>query len=60
MSNQRFDSVWDALEDTAEVAENMKLRSALMMALKRHIERNALSQAQAAQISASRSLASPT
>ena len=32
MSNQRFDSVWDALEDTAEVAENMKLRSALMMA----------------------------
>ena len=50
MSNQRFDSVWDALEDTAEVAENMKLRSVLMMALKRHIERNALSQAQAAQI----------
>ena len=50
MSNQRFDSIWDALEDTAEVAENMKLRSVLMMALKRHIERNALSQAQAAQI----------
>lgn len=33
MSNVTFASVWDAIEDTADEAENMKLRSALMMAL---------------------------
>jgi|GEM_PF-1503442 len=35
MNGQRFASVWDAIEDTPEEAENMKLRSALMMALKK-------------------------
>lgn len=50
MSNQRFDSVWDAIEDTPEEAENMKLRSALMSALKNHIIRAGLSQAQAAKL----------
>ncbi len=50
MSNQRFDSVWDAIEDTPEEAENMKLRSALMSALKNHITRTGLSQAQAAKL----------
>ncbi|MEY2873455.1 MAG: hypothetical protein RLZZ373_826, partial [Pseudomonadota bacterium] len=30
MSDQSFTSVWDAIEDTPEEAENMKLRSALM------------------------------
>jgi predicted XRE-type DNA-binding protein len=48
MSNQEFASVWDAIEDTPEAAENMKLRSALMMALKDHIVRAGLTQAQAA------------
>ena len=33
MSNETFASVWDAIEDTAAQAENMKLRSTLMMAL---------------------------
>jgi predicted XRE-type DNA-binding protein len=28
------ESVWDAIEDTPAEAENMKLRSALLMALK--------------------------
>jgi predicted XRE-type DNA-binding protein len=37
MSNERFDSVWDAIEDTPAQAENMRLRSSLMMALKEHI-----------------------
>ena len=37
MSNQRFVSVWDAIEDTPEAAENMKLRSILITALKNHI-----------------------
>lgn len=50
MSKQRFSSVWDAIEDTTEEAENMKLRSALMMALRNHIERANLSQAQAARL----------
>ena len=48
MSDQRFASVWDAIEDTPEEAENMKLRSVLMMALKNHITRAEMSQAQAA------------
>jgi len=50
MSNGRFDSVWDAIEDTRAQAENMKLRSALMMALKVEIERSGLSQSQAARV----------
>jgi predicted XRE-type DNA-binding protein len=50
MSNERFTSVWDAIEDTPEAAENMKLRSILMMALKEHIKRSGLSQSQAAQL----------
>jgi len=48
MSDQRFASVWDAIEDTQEDAENMKLRSMLMMALKNHIIRTGISQAEAA------------
>lgn len=50
MNNERFASVWDAIEDTPAQAENMKLRSALMMALKDHIARSGLSQSQAAQL----------
>ena len=50
MSKQKFASVWDAVEDTAEEAENMKLRSELMIALKAHIARTGLSQAGAAKL----------
>ena len=50
MSNQRFASVWDAIEDTPEEAENMKLRSVRMTALKNHIARNEMSQVQAAKL----------
>jgi len=48
MSDERFSSVWDAIEDTPAEAENMKLRSALMIALKDHIERQGWSQSEAA------------
>ncbi len=48
MSKKQFASVWDAIEDTPEEAENMRLRSQLMMALKAHMARTALTQAQAA------------
>ncbi len=50
MGNERFASVWDAIEDTPAEAENMKLRSALMMALKGHIARAGMSQSQAAKL----------
>jgi len=50
MSKQRFSSVWDAIEDTPAEAENMRLRSVLMMELKAHIEKKALSQAQASKL----------
>ena len=50
MSEQRFPSVWDDIEDTQEEAENMKLRSILMMALKNHIIRTGISQAEAAKL----------
>ncbi|MCS3504679.1 MULTISPECIES: helix-turn-helix domain-containing protein [Achromobacter] len=50
MSSQPFTSVWDAIEDTPGDAENMKLRSGLMVALKNHIARSEMSQQQAAQL----------
>jgi predicted XRE-type DNA-binding protein len=50
MRNKRFSSVWDAIEDTPEDAENMKLRSSLMMALKTHLVSSGLSQAQIAKL----------
>lgn len=48
MSKKRFSSVWDAIEDRPEEAENMRLRSLLMIALKDHITHAGLSQSQAA------------
>ncbi|MDK2126982.1 helix-turn-helix domain-containing protein [Parachitinimonas caeni] len=50
MSQQRFANVWDALEDTPAEAENMKLRSELMMALKNHLTHTEISQAEAARL----------
>ncbi len=50
MTRKRYDSVWDAIEETAEEAQNMKLRSTLMMALQEHIARAKLNQAQAAKL----------
>ena len=50
MTKRRFSSVWDAIEDTPEEAENMKLRSALMMALQEHFAQNKLSQSQIAKL----------
>lgn len=48
MSGQTFTSVWDAIETTPQEAENMKLRSSLMMALEKHIRSQSWTQAQAA------------
>jgi predicted XRE-type DNA-binding protein len=50
MTNKRFANVWDAIEDTPEQAENMKLRSTLLIALKAHLTRSGLSQAEIAKL----------
>jgi predicted XRE-type DNA-binding protein len=49
-NSKQFSSVWDAIENTPEEAENMKLRSALMMALKAHLVRHGLNQTDAAKL----------
>jgi predicted XRE-type DNA-binding protein len=48
MERQRFASVWDALEDTAAEAANMRARSELMIALRTKIEGWHVSQSEAA------------
>jgi len=50
MSSTRFVSVWDAIENTPGEAETMKVRSRLMMAVRDHIAREGLSQAEAAKL----------
>jgi predicted XRE-type DNA-binding protein len=50
MNKKRFASVWDAIEDTPEEAENMKLRASLMMALTDQIGRAGLTQSEAAKL----------
>ena len=48
MSSETFESVWDAIEDTPVEAENMKLRSTLMMALEQHVRAKGWTQVEAA------------
>ena len=50
MSNNGFTSVWDAIESDPGQAENMKLRSRLMMALRDHIASEGLNQTAAAKL----------
>jgi predicted XRE-type DNA-binding protein len=50
MKNKRYASVWDAIEKSPAQAENLKVRSALMLALKRHIQREGLNQTEAARV----------
>jgi len=49
MKMESFESVWDAIEDTPEEAQNMKMRSNLMMAIDQHIRQSGMGQEQAAQ-----------
>ena len=48
MARQKFASVWDALEDTAAGAANMRARSELMIAVRGKIESWKVSQSDAA------------
>ena len=50
MKEETFDNVWDAIEDDPAVAENLKLRSLLMIELERHIKREKWTQAKAAKL----------
>ena len=47
-NSQSFESVWDALEEDPVKAENMKLRSALMIAIVDYINTAGLTQVAAA------------
>jgi len=47
---QSFDSVWDALEDDPVMAENMKLRSTLLMAITRNINSRDINQTETARL----------
>ncbi|UTY58043.1 helix-turn-helix domain-containing protein [Massilia sp. erpn] len=44
----RFANVWDAIEDDPEQAENMKLRSQLMLELSEYIRLHTMPQSEAA------------
>lgn len=48
MNPETFASVWDAIEESPTDAANLKLRSALMMALGKHIRSQGWTQTQAA------------
>lgn len=50
MKRERFANVWDAIEDDPATAENLKLRSSLMLALKRYIQREGFTQTEAARV----------
>jgi len=48
MKERTFDSVWDAIEPDVGVAQNLKLRSALMMKIAEYVEQSGLTQSEAA------------
>jgi predicted XRE-type DNA-binding protein len=50
MSETRFASVWDALEDTPQEAVSMKARAELMRGLQAWVKRESLTQAAAADL----------
>ena len=50
MKKQKFASVWDAIEDTAQEAISMRAKSAIMIAIKRKVESMNNTQAKAAQL----------
>jgi predicted XRE-type DNA-binding protein len=48
MKKQTFGSVWDAIEDTKDAAANMRIRAELMIEVQHYVERNRLTQVNAA------------
>lgn len=47
---QQFNSVWDALEDDPVRAENLKLRSALLVAINEELTSRGMKQSEAAEV----------
>lgn len=50
MSKQRFQSVWDAIEDTPQLAASMRARSELIIELIELIKKRGMTQADAAKM----------
>ncbi len=50
MSKQRFNCVWEAIEDTPGDAANMKARAELMRAITEYIRDSGMTQAEAAKM----------
>jgi len=50
MKVKRYQNVFDALEDDPAAAQNLKIRSQLMSALTQYINKNKLTQVEAAQL----------
>ncbi len=50
MSKQRFQSVWDAIEDTPQLAASMRARSELIIELTELIKRRGMTQVDAAKM----------
>ncbi|WMT79550.1 XRE family transcriptional regulator [Bradyrhizobium sp. Ash2021] len=49
MERQRFENVWDALEDTPAEAANMTMRSSLLIAIEQRVRSWNVTQTEAAQ-----------
>jgi predicted XRE-type DNA-binding protein len=49
MANERYTSIWDALVDSPEEAENLRVRSKLMRAISKTVKAWELSQKEAAE-----------
>ena len=50
MTKQRFQSIWDAIEDTPQKAASMRARSELVIGLVEHIKKRGITQADAAKL----------
>lgn len=48
--SDKFNSVWDAIEDTQHAAASMKIRSQLMIALQEYLKNSRMTQTQAAKL----------
>ncbi|MBV1915064.1 MAG: XRE family transcriptional regulator [Pseudomonadales bacterium] len=49
-TRQRFDSIWDAIEDDPVRVENLKLRSAILMKITENLKTRELTQQQTAEL----------
>lgn len=48
--SEKFESVWDAIENTPQQATSMKMRSQLLMILQKHLKNSGLTQSKAAKL----------